>query len=100
MMEGIMSLIVEVVKDAMLSVTLAMLVLGGLFLLPGFFIPVSEMPAGIRWMSYIVPTKYTFDGLLFIIFNDQDFDIQNSDSKYSGAVILDDSFELTDVKPW
>lgn len=57
MMEAIMNIIVEVVKDAMLSVTAAMLVLGALFLLPGFFIQVSDMPVWISWMSYIVPTK-------------------------------------------
>lgn len=57
MMEAIMTIVVEVVKDAMLSVTMAMLVMGILFMFPGFFIQVSAMPAWISWMSYIVPTK-------------------------------------------
>jgi ABC-type multidrug transport system permease subunit len=57
MMEAIMSIVVEVVKDAMLSVTCAMLVMGMFFLMPGFFIQVSAMPAWISWMSYIMPTK-------------------------------------------
>lgn len=57
MMEAIMTIVVEVVKDALLSVTAAMLVMGALFLLPGFFIQVSAMPVWISWMSYIMPTK-------------------------------------------
>ena len=57
MMEAIMNIVVEVVKDAMLSVTAAMLVMGALFLLPGFFIWVSAMPVWISWMSWMMPTK-------------------------------------------
>lgn len=56
-MEAIMYLVVEIVKDGMLSVTMAMVVLGMLFLFPGFFIQVKEMPAWISWISYIIPTK-------------------------------------------
>lgn len=56
-MEAIMYLVVEVVKDGMLSVTMAMVVLGLLFLFPGFFIQVKEMPVWVSWMSYIIPTK-------------------------------------------
>lgn len=54
---SIMYVVVEVVKDGMLSVTFAMVVLGLLFLFPGFFIQVKEMPPWISWISYIVPTK-------------------------------------------
>ncbi len=39
-----MMVVVEVVKDAMLSVTMAMIMMGVLFLFPGFFIQVSGMP--------------------------------------------------------
>jgi hypothetical protein len=60
MMEAIMNIVVEIVKDAMLSVTCAMLVMGMFFLMPGFFIQVSAMPAWISWMSYIIPTKVHF----------------------------------------
>lgn len=42
--EQIMMVVVEVVKDAMLSVTMAMIMMGVLFLFPGFFIQVSGMP--------------------------------------------------------
>jgi small-conductance mechanosensitive channel len=55
-----MYVVVEVVKDGMLSVTFAMVVLGLLFLFPGFFIQVKEMPAWISWISYIVPTKVSW----------------------------------------
>lgn len=61
LMETIMACVVEAVKDAMLSVTSSMIVLGTLFLFPGFFVQVNEMPIWIRWMSYIIPTKvFTF----------------------------------------
>ena len=66
MMEAIMSIVVEIVHDAMLSVTLAMLVMGMLFLMPGFFIQVSAMPVWVSWLSYIMPTKVT-RGLNYIL---------------------------------
>lgn len=67
MMEAIMNIVVEIVKDAMLSVTCAMLVMGILFLFPGFFIQVSAMPVWISWISYIIPTKVHYVHLTFCI---------------------------------
>lgn len=61
LMEGIMLTVVAALKNAMLSVTFAMVVLGYLFLFSGFFIPVENMPPSIFWLSYITPTKvHTF----------------------------------------
>lgn len=57
MMEAIMAIVVEVVRDAMLAVTCAMVVMGTLFLFPGFFIQVSAMPEWVSWISWIMPTK-------------------------------------------
>jgi hypothetical protein len=57
LMEGIMLSVVAALKNAMLSVTFAMVVLGYLFLFSGFFIPVENMPPSIYWLSYITPTK-------------------------------------------
>lgn len=34
-----------------------MIVLGLLFLFPGFFRPVGDMPAAISWFSYLVPSS-------------------------------------------
>ena len=56
LMESIMLTVVAVLKNAMLSVTFAMVVLGYLFLFSGFFILVEDMPAWISWISYITPT--------------------------------------------
>lgn len=60
LMEAIMLTVVGVLKNAMLSVTFAMVVLGYLFLFSGFFIPVEDMPPAIFWVSYITPTKVSF----------------------------------------
>ncbi len=57
LMEAIMLSVVAALKNAMLSVTFAMVVLGYLFLFSGFFIPVENMPPSIFWISYITPTK-------------------------------------------
>lgn len=100
LMESIMMIVVEVVKDAMLSVTLAMVVMGTLFLFPGFFIKVNDMPAWIGWMSYIMPTKYSFDGYIHQVFASQDFDVQNFGFQMSGDTILRDVFDNKDVNAW
>lgn len=57
LMESTMMIVVEIVKDAMLSVTLAMVVMGTYFLFAGFFVKTTDMPAAISWMSYVVPSK-------------------------------------------
>lgn len=60
--------VVAALKNAMLSVTFAMVILGWLFLFSGFFIPVVNMPPSVQWIAYITPTKvrtlfssYSFD---------------------------------------
>ena len=57
LMEAIMLTVVAVLKNAMLSVTFAMVVLGYLFLFSGFFIIIKDMPKAISWVSYITPTR-------------------------------------------
>jgi ABC-2 type transporter len=44
-----------------------------LFLFAGFFVKIEEMPRWISWVSYLAPTKYSFDGYLHVIFDDQIF---------------------------
>jgi ATP-binding cassette, subfamily G (WHITE), eye pigment precursor transporter len=65
-MESLMFIVVEVVKDAMLSVTFAMVLLGTLFLFPGFFIQVDQMPDWISWLSYILPSTVSTLTLSYI----------------------------------
>jgi hypothetical protein len=57
LMESIMLTVVAVLRNAMLSVTFAMVVLGYLFLFSGYFVIVEDMPIWIRWISYICPTS-------------------------------------------
>jgi hypothetical protein len=57
LMEASMLAVVQVLQNAMLSVTFAMVVLGSFFLFSGFFIRVENMPPWIGWICYIIPTK-------------------------------------------
>jgi ABC-type multidrug transport system ATPase subunit/ABC-type multidrug transport system permease subunit len=57
LMESIMLTVVAVLRNAMLSVTFAMVVLGYLFLFSGYFVIEEDMPIWIRWISYICPTS-------------------------------------------
>jgi ABC-type multidrug transport system ATPase subunit len=65
LMEAFMLTVVAVLKNAMLSVTFAMCVLGYLFLFAGFFIPVRNMPPSIFWISYVTPTHVSIS-ILFL----------------------------------
>ena len=67
LMEGFMLLVVQFLKNAMLSVTFAMVIMGYLFLFSGFFIKVSDMPTWISWISYITPTKVRISDILNVI---------------------------------
>jgi hypothetical protein len=101
LMESIMFVVVEVVKDAMLSVTLALVVIGTLFLFAGFFVQVDEMPIWVRWMCYMIPTKYGYDGYLYIVFSGVDFDIMSTGTTMSGATILETVYgQSGNVQPW
>lgn len=101
LMEAIMLTVVAVLKNAMLSVTFAMVVLGYLFLFSGFFIPVSDMPPAIDWVPYITPTKYSFDGYLWQIYSTQDFDVSGfSGMEVSGKTLLDNLYGLKDINSW
>ena len=102
LMEAFMLLVVEILKNAMLCVTFAMIVMGWLFLFAGFFIKVSDMPAWIRWISFITPTKYSFDGYLFQIFHSQSFTVTGTSPEQfmSGDLVLDTLFAQSGVKPW
>jgi len=57
LMEAIMLCVIDVLKNAMLSVTFAMIVMGYLFLFAGFFIKVKDIPTWISWVCFITPTK-------------------------------------------
>jgi ABC-type multidrug transport system permease subunit len=56
LMEGIMLTVVVILKDAMLCVSFAMIVLGFLVLFSGYFITRQDMPKWIGWLNWITPT--------------------------------------------
>lgn len=102
LMEAYMLSVIETFKDAMLSVTISSLILGYLLIFSGFFLKVTDMPAWIRWISYVTPTKYSFDGYTYQIFHGQSFLITGSSPKVivDGDYILQFYFKQANVKPW
>eukprot|EP01041_Mallomonas_annulata_P005158 gene5158-10306_t len=101
MMEALLLCVVQVLRNAMLSVTFAIVVLGTVLLFSGFFIEVKNEPDWISWLSYIVPTKYSFDGLLYEIFHSQNFEIPNTGGQYlPGDVVLSTLFGQIGSRPW
>ncbi len=66
-MDGLDWIVVEVAKNAMFSVTFTMIILGSLFLFAGFFVLTPDMPWSIRWMSYMMPSKYAFRVRFFFV---------------------------------
>ena len=102
LMESYMLLVVELLKNAMLCMTFSMMIMGWLFLFAGFLIKVSDMPAWIRWVCYLTPTKYSFDGYLYQIFHSQKFAVSSKfpTSDLSGDFVLKDHFSQSGVSPW
>jgi ABC-type multidrug transport system ATPase subunit/ABC-type multidrug transport system permease subunit len=100
LMEGFMLVIVEVLKNALLCITVAMLVMGWLFLFAGFFVKVPDMPFWLRWVCYLTPTKYSFDGYLYMVFHTQMFQIQGTPISRTGDFLLSSVYMQTGVKPW
>ena len=101
LMEGIMLCVVQGMHDPMLSVTFSMVMLGTLFLFPGFFIKTIDMPEWIRWITFIIPTRYSFDGYLYQIFHSQRFLVTGTANVYlSGDEVLLQLFGSREIKPW
>jgi ABC-type multidrug transport system ATPase subunit len=100
-MEAIMAVVVQVLHDAMLSVIFSMICLGTLFLFPGFFVQVSDIPPWVSWMSYIIGTKYSFDGYLYQVFHSETFDVSGFPGiTLTGDQILKSAFGNEDVDSW
>lgn len=100
LMDAFVLTVVEALKDAMLCVTFAMIVMGWLFLFAGFFVKVSDMPHWVRWISYITPTKYSFDGYLYQIFHSQSFSVSGTPNFVSGDYLLENLFTQKGVSSW
>lgn len=98
LMEGVSLLLVHFVPSAMLATTGSMVVLGMLFLFNGFFVRVSDSVASIAWLAWIMPTKYTLDGMLTNILTGQlyagpGFDMHGSD-------VATEFFKLDERPKW
>ena len=100
LMEAFMLTVVEVLKNALLCVTVAMLIMGWLFLFAGFFIKAPDVPGWIRWVCYLTPTKYSFDGYLYMVFHFQTFTIPGTPYFRSGDSILLNLYQQVGIRPW
>lgn len=87
-MESIVLCVVEGLKDGMLSVTFSMIVMGMLFLFAGYFIHGSAMPQSVRWITWLVPSRYALDGSLNNVFSGQDYYNPNTATYISGDTLL------------
>jgi hypothetical protein len=93
--------VVQALGNAMLSITFAIIVLGSLFLFSGFFISVPDLVHWIRWISYLIPTKYSFDGYVHMIYHGQTFLVSGSDNMFiTGDQVLKSVFRQEVVQPW
>ena len=95
MMESISLITVQVLKDAMLATTFSMVVLGTLFLFPGFFVSTSNMVASIRWVSYVVPTHYDLNSQMVNVFAGQQYDGADG-SAMSGDAVLQQYYSINE----
>lgn len=93
-METVTYMVVEGLKVSMLSTTFSMIILGTLFLFPGFFIKVDDMVRPIFWTSYIVPSKYALEGQLINVFRGQSYDT-GAGTAITGDYILDNFYSMS-----
>ncbi|KAJ3175798.1 hypothetical protein HDU87_005792 [Geranomyces variabilis] len=101
LMEGIALLVVTALKDAMLSTTFTMVVLGTFYLFAGFFVQQGDMVRPVFWACWTVPTKYSLNGQLANIFGSQSY--ATGPAYISGAEILSQYFGLDaglDASKW
>ena len=96
-MEGVSLLLVHYVPSAMLATTASMVCLGMLFLFNGFFVRVADSVASIAWLAWIMPTKYTLDGMLTNILRGQQYDT-GAGSWIPGSDVAREFFKL-DARP-
>lgn len=101
-MEAALMTLIEVLKNEFLSTTTGMIFIGTNMMFCGFFRPVTDIPAAIRWMCYIVPLKWSFDGFMWQIFRPQTFLVDKTDpNQYvDGVDILEDNFNLKNIPSW
>lgn len=70
---------------------------------PGYFVKVDDMPVAISWMSWIVPTKYAFQGSLYNVFHGQTYScsVCGSVTSIEGDSLLINQFDQSsDEDKW
>eukprot|EP00730_Choanoeca_flexa_P007398 TRINITY_DN12326_c3_g2_i1.p1 TRINITY_DN12326_c3_g2~~TRINITY_DN12326_c3_g2_i1.p1 ORF type:complete len:1308 (+),score=386.87 TRINITY_DN12326_c3_g2_i1:37-3924(+) len=106
LMEAIVLTVVEGLKNPMLSTTFSMIVLGMLFLFPGFFLPVDDMPPAVGWVPYIIPSTWGTRGSLQSALKGQQYDLPGEltiggSSSIDGNVLFVEVFKYdSDVNKW
>jgi ABC-type multidrug transport system ATPase subunit len=85
--------LIELLQSDLLATTAAMTILGTFFMLAGFFIQIVDMPWGVRWMAYTVPTKYVFPGHMFNFFDGQTF-TDPTGQKIPGSTLMYNLFNV------
>lgn len=101
-MEGMLMILIEVLKNEFLSTSAGMIFLGTNMLFAGFFRLPDEMPVVISWMCYVVPLHWSFNGFTWQIFQNQNFTVSGSNpaQTVTGKYILDSVFDLTNVNSY
>ncbi|EDQ89335.1 uncharacterized protein MONBRDRAFT_32401 [Monosiga brevicollis MX1] len=104
LMEAIVLTVVEGLKNPMLSVSFSMIVLGLLFLFPGFFLPVDDMPPAVSWVPYIIPSTWGTRGSMTNAMRGQTYELIepiNGMTSIDGNDLLIALFKYDDdVKIW
>ena len=95
--EGVNWMLIEKLRSGMLAVTGGMIVLGSLFMFAGFFIHVPDMPKGVAWMAYTLPTYYVFKGHLYNYFHGVSFPTQLIDPATNETIVVNGDELLNDM---
>jgi hypothetical protein len=100
LMEAALFTTIEILKNDFLSTTFGMIFIGTNIGFAGFFRRITDIPIWIRWMCYMVPLRWSFDGLIWQIFRTQKFNIPGTADSIQGTDILSNVFNLNKIDSW
>lgn len=70
LMEGALMIFIEILKNDFLATTCGMIFLGSNMLFAGYFRQVSDIPASINWLCFVVPLRVSrYRNSFFLIFH-------------------------------
>jgi hypothetical protein len=99
-MESVLLVVIEILKNDFLSTTFGMIFIGTNMGFAGFFRRITDIPIWIRWMCYIVPLRWSFDGFIWQIFRTQSFKVTGTPYSIQGTEILASVFDLHNIDSW